>query len=210
MQTIAWLFPHVCFCILMRKRRWCESPCADTPASTAGSGSAAWKVIGSEWKMILQRCLTPVISLQRCHSGTFSHAVQKEEGFIYRLSWDPFAFVRAAIHWERGRDSPSAIKTHKTKRKNEYTPEKALSWKRGNQISRCSKDIHHPHTTAVTGKHKFNCLYSFIFCKTNLLTKMQYGIAKKIRFKAIKYLGNVSDISCTKQTVNLHDKELSV
>ncbi len=141
-QTIAWLFSHVCLFCLMRKMLYTcaalpivstwESFCvpADSPALRARSRATAWKVSCSEWKMIAQHCFhsnyRPTEMPHQHSSGTFSHAVQKEEGFIYRLHRDPFAFVRPAIHWgdpgERGRDSPSAVNTH-TQKGRRSTPE---------------------------------------------------------------------------------------
>ncbi len=129
-----------------------ESFClpADRPARIASPGATAWKVSGSEWNMITLHCFhsnyQPREMPQQLSSATFSHAVQKEEVFMWWSSWDLFVFVRPAIHrgdpGERGRDSPSAIKTHTQKkgRISAHLSKPYRTWKRRNNTSSSQKD----------------------------------------------------------------------
>lgn len=117
------LQPHKEGCLHLCCSAGCENlfllPLTVLPWQPAlGPRPERWVAPGERWS--LKRCFhfsyQPTEMPHQHRSGTFSHTVRREEGFIYQLSWDPFSSVRPAIHWddpgEKGRDSPSAVKTH--------------------------------------------------------------------------------------------------
>ncbi len=132
---------HTCAALLLVST-W-ESLCL--PRATA------WKVSGSEWKMITLHCFHSNYQHRemphQLSGGTFSHAVQQEVVFMWRSSWDLFVFMWPAIHWgdpgERGRDSPSAVKTHTHTQKGRISAhlnKLYRTWKRRNNTSSLQKD----------------------------------------------------------------------